>query len=129
MTFFCNFYFTNYPFDYHECRLEYGDDLYGTNGITLNTAKIVHGNSVTSLNQDPIMIRDSPFAYEFLLEPIPNFEKKYEGYGNYSYTGMNFKMRRNSLGQLLSGYYYPTGSFAILSLISFLIPPDQVSIS
>ena len=39
LTFFCNFYFTDFPFDSHICRLEYGDDLYGKswNGITLNT--------------------------------------------------------------------------------------------
>ena len=31
------------------------------------------------------------------------------------------------LGQLLSGYYYPSGSFALLSIISYLIKPDMVS--
>ena len=73
-----------------------------------------------------ITIEDSPFPYEFQLKAIPSFEKVYNGYGAYSYTGMTFNLRRKSLGQLLSGYYYPTGSFAVLSLISFLINPDQV---
>ena len=86
-----------------------------------------NSNSVTSSGKDPIIISDSPFPYEFELKSIPSFEKSYDGHGNYSFTGMIFKMRRNSLGQLLSGYYYPTGSFAILSLISFLINSDQVS--
>ena len=128
LTFFCKFHFNDFPFDYHECSLEYGDDLYGTNGIKLNTANIYYHGRETSFDDDPIVISDSPFPYEFQLESIPMFEKHYEGHGNYSYTGIIFKMRRNSLGQLLSGYYYPTGSFAILSLISFLIPPDQVCI-
>ena len=86
-----------------------------------------NSNSVTSSGKDPIIISDSPFPYEFELKSIQSFEKSYDGHGNYSYTGMIFKMRRNSLGQLLSGYYYPTGSFAILSLISFLINSDQVN--
>merc|ERR1711902_273965 len=57
---------------------------------------------------------------------LPSFNKEYQSYGNFSYTGMNIKMRRKFLGQLLSSNYYPTGSFALLSLISFLINPDQV---
>ena len=40
LEFFCKFYFTNFPFDSHECHLEYGDDLYSTSWINLNTASI-----------------------------------------------------------------------------------------
>ena len=127
LTFFCNFYFSDFPFDSHICQLEYGDDLYGLSEITLNTAKIGYGGSMSTLGKDPIIIKNSPFPYEFQLEAIPSFEKVYNGYGAYSYTGMTFNLRRKSLGQLLSGYYYPTGSFAVLSLISFLINPDQVT--
>jgi hypothetical protein len=35
-------------------------------------------------------------------------------------------MKRKSLGQLLGAFYYPTSSFAFLSMISFLIKPDVV---
>ena len=91
------------------------------------TAKIGYGGSMSTLGKDPIIIKNSPFPYEFQLKAIPSFEKVYNGFGAYSYTGMTFNLRRKSLGQLLSGYYYPTGSFAVLSLISFLINPDQVT--
>merc|ERR1712241_361525 len=36
------------------------------------------------------------------------------------------KLKRKSLGQLLSGYYYPTSTFAFLSMMSFLIKPEIV---
>ena len=126
LTFFCNLHFMNFPIDSHECHLEYGDDSYGTEKILLNSATIGYADSKTNLGKDPIIITDLPFPYEFQLESLPSFNKEYQSYGNFSYTGMNIKMRRKFLGQLLSSYYYPTGSFALLSLISFLINPDQV---
>merc|ERR1712008_241988 len=46
--------------------------------------------------------------------------------GKFSFTGMLLTIKRKSYGQLLSGYYYPTASFALLSMISFLIKPDKV---
>ena len=63
-------------------------------------------------------------AYEFHLESLPVINRTYDE--EYSYAGLLIKLKRKSFGQLLSGYYYPTASFAILSLISFLISPDQV---
>ena len=66
-----------------------------------------------------------PSPYKFELAPLPSKEIMYDEL--YSYTGMILKLERNSLGKLLSGFYYPTTAFAILSLISYLINPDVVS--
>ena len=125
VTFFCNFQFGDFPFDLHECRVEYGDDALGTSAITFDSAIIAYGDSETSVGDLPIILDHLPFPFEFQLESLPAFEKVYDD--NYSYTGMLLKMRRKSLGQLLSGYYYPTASFAFLSMISYLIKPDVVS--
>ena len=126
LTFFCNFQFANFPFDVHECQVEYGDDEYGISGINFETATIAYGDSETSIGDPPIFLDHLPFPFEFQLEALPVFEKVYND--NYSYTGMLLKMKRKSLGQLLSGYYYPTTSFALLSMISYFIKPDQVFI-
>ena len=73
-----------------------------------------------------------PYPFEFQLESIEACNKTIaDNYGNdyyHSHTGMRIKMERKSLGLLASKYYYPTATFAILSLISFLIDPDVVSI-
>ena len=127
LTFFCSFQFADFPFDVHECQVEFGDDEYGTSGINFETAIIAYRDSVTSIGDPPIILNHLPFPFEFQLAALPAFEKVYDD--NYSYTGMLLKMKRKSLGQLLSGYYYPTGAFAILSLISYLIKPDEVHIS
>ena len=80
--------------------------------------------SETRLGDSPIILKESPLAYEFHLESLPVINRTYDE--DYSYAGLLIKLKRKSFGQLLSGYYYPTASFAILSLISFLISPDQV---
>ena len=45
----------------------------------------------------------------------------------HSSTGIRLKFCRNSFGHLTSSFYYPTGCFALLSMISYLIKPDVVS--
>ena len=126
LTFFCNFHFADFPFDLHECRVEYGDDALGTSDITFDAVVIAYGDSETGVGDPPIILDHLPFPFEFQLESLPAFEKVYDDL-NFSYTGMLLKMRRKSLGQLLSGYYYPTASFAFLSMISYLINPEIVS--
>ena len=42
LTFFCHFDFTNFPFDSHECRIEYGDENYGIDDLKLNASTIIY---------------------------------------------------------------------------------------
>lgn len=122
---FCNFDFSKFPFDSHICPVTWGDDEQGIQDIFLKAASVRYEDSVTSSDETkPIVITDLPYPFEFQLESIPSFVKTYDT--NYSYTGMTVKMKRSSFGLLLSGYYYPTGSFALLSQISFLINVDMV---
>ena len=72
-----------------------------------------------------IFFRDNCFE---LKSPHHAVVHKYD-FGTYPLTGMIIKMKRKSLGLLLGGYYYPTTAFALLSMISFLINPDIVSIA
>ena len=128
LTFSCRFDFQNYPFDSHECHMEYGDDMWNTSYMTFNNSEIIYENKTHTFGGNPIIIHHLPFEIE--LETLPSFKKVDPIYDNaYSYTGMVIKLRRNSLGELFSGYYFPTGSFALLSIISFLIKPDMVRIN
>ena len=55
-----------------------------------------------------------------------------ESYPHYNYkffspnTGVVIKLKREKLGNLVGGFYVPTGIFALLSMISFFIDPDVV---
>jgi hypothetical protein len=127
LTFSCRFDFVGFPFDSHECPMECGERLGQTNDVTYNTSRIIYGNESQRIGEHPIIINNLAFPYEFNLQSLPVFQKSNSYNSTYSYTGMVMKIQRKSLGQLLSGYYYPTASFAILSMISFLIKPEKVS--
>ena len=73
-----------------------------------------------------MILDDLTIPYGVELELLQFKEKYATKTHNYSVAGILIKIKRDSLGQLLSGYYYPTASFAILSMVSFLIHPDVV---
>ena len=126
LTFSCNFDFTEFPFDSHECPLQYGDVVESQENLRLNVTLAVFDNITTTIGGDPIVLDNLPFPFEIQLVSLPNFEIINRQHGSFSWTGIVLKMRRNSLGQLLIGYFYLTASFALLSMISFLIKPDMV---
>ena len=90
---------------------------------------VFHDYNKISKRQEPLFIDELALPFEFELEALPIKQKFLRGGFNYniSSAGILIRLRRNSLGQLLSGYYYPTTSFALLSMISFLINPDVVN--
>ena len=127
MVFSCQFDLGNYPFDTQECDFKYGDITHGTDYMTLNATKIIHGNLSTTLGDDPIIIYNHT-EFEIEVTALTPFQIPLE-FAYYSQAGIHLKMRRKSVGKLLSGYFYPTASFAVVSMISFLIDPDVVSLS
>ena len=129
LTVSCNFDFSAFPFDSHECPIEYGDAVFGQGLMRFNETRAVFGNISTKTGGDPINLDNLPFPFDFQLAVLPTFEIRkilMTKIVPYSYTGIVLKMRRKSPGQLLCGYFYPTAAFALLSMLSFLIKPDVV---
>ena len=131
LSFSCPFHFETYPFDSHVCILEMACPTWPSNKLMLKPNNIIydHGSQPIkhSLGEDPIIFTNIRHPYEFEFKFLSTFEKT-DAY-NYtsSYVGIEIKMKRITLGELLIGYYYPMAAFAILSMISFLINPDVVS--
>ena len=123
LTFSCHFDLHEFPFDSNECRMEYGDYL---GGVNYTAATIEFDDRTTRDGATPIIIDDLPYPFEFEIQSIPTFNRTI-GDWTYSSTGMLLIMKRKSFRKLTSGFYYPTASFALLSMISFLIKPDVVS--
>ena len=128
LTLSCHFDFAEFPFDSHECPIEYGSIYFSQEQMRFNTTQAVFGNMSTNIGGDPIILDNLPFPFEFQLVVLPTFEITSIYKISYSYTGIVLKMRRKSPGQLLCGYFYPTAAFALLSMLSFLIKPDVVRI-
>ena len=125
VTFNCDFDFSSFPFDTHVCNFTFGDDIHGIEKILLNSAEIAVGNEFTKPGRKPIVLKNVASPFEFELSSITNFTRIYDK--KYSYTGLSIRFNRKSLGLLISGFYVPTGSFALVSLISYLINADSVS--
>ena len=129
LTFSCHFHFADFPFDSHECPIEYGSGTLKQEKMRFNVTRAEFSNLSTNSGSDPIILDDLPFPFEFQLVVLPNFGLKNSIKNRtvtFSYTGIALRMRRKSLGQLLSGFFYPSAAFALLSMISFLIKPDMV---
>ena len=125
LTVSCLFYFDKFPFDSHTCYLELGSF---NPSLVLNSTSIIYGNAITKPGDEPITLTDSPLPFEFQLKSLPTSQVSNYGDGLYPRTGMIIKMKRKSLGRLYGGYYFPTTAFAIMSMISFVINPDVVSV-
>ena len=121
----CRFYLSKFPFDSHECLIYFGDQRYATFELSIDDIDINYGKSWTNVNEDPIILDDGALPFLFDLEALP-VKEKYDGGYNVSMAGILIRIKRDTLGLLLSGYYYPTTSFALLSMMSFLINPDVV---
>ena len=127
LTVSCYFRFKKFPFDFHECPIRFGTRLFSTKVLTINETTVFYGDTKTVERNKPILINGLSLPFEFELEALPIKQKvSFDGSLNYSFPGILIKMKRNSYGQLLSGYFYPTASFALLSMLSFLIQPDVV---
>ena len=128
LTFPCYFHLSKFPFDSHECSIYFGDERYSTVELKVERVTLYYGSTYngpsTSVEDDPVMIEDLTISFGFELEVLPIIEKDVTY--NTSQAGILIRVERKSLGLLLSGYYYPTLSFALLSMVSFLIHPDVV---
>ena len=94
----------------------------------MNSSTIMYGNESTRVGHPHITISDSVLPFIFELKALLSFNKQFvRDKPNKSFTGMIMTLKRKSLGRLMTGYYYPTTAFALLSMISFLIDPDVVS--
>ena len=125
LTISCPFNFSKFPFDSHECRLEYGNNRQ-IGKVKLISSIVNYANSETAPNNSKIVMGDLNLPFEITVESIQVFDDKCYGSYTCSYTGMVMKIKRTSLGQLWTGYFIPTGIFSLFSMISFLIKPEVV---
>ena len=127
----CHFHLSKFPFDSHECPIYFEDErVYATWELMIGDVTIYYGSSDkiwTTIGYAPLIVDDLALPFRIELEVLPIEE---EDTGNdyfVSKAAILLRIKRDSLGQLISGYYYPTTSFALLSMVSFLIDPNVVS--
>ena len=124
----CDFGFNKYPFDRHDCDLKffcpsYDEPMLQFKEIHLydrRTGGQVPKNESLDLKNERI-----PFHAQIrnLLDTEPAKIVDY----SFATAGIQFNLERTDLALLMSGYFVPTGMFAVFSLLSFLISIENVS--
>ena len=71
-------------------------------------------------------VQQSRLPFEITLVSLREVPTLEEGL-NFSYAGIKMIFKRNNVGLLASGFYFPTLVFSLLSLLSFAIKPEVVS--
>ena len=127
ITVYCSFDFANFPFDNHQCDLNFGFIGYSSQTAILLPLIIFHGNESTYLGNNSIEIisSHSPEPFNINISSIKPFDLLDNGW-NYNFAGMHMEFYRNSIGSLIGGYYVPTAIFSIFSLVSYSIDIDIV---
>ena len=96
--------------------------------MVLRPPEIQYDGIRTKIGGKPIIPDKLHQSYQLQIESLPtSLQKIFDGNSLQSKTGVILKLRRKSLGHLESSFYYPTASFALLSMISYFIKPDIVS--
>ena len=127
VTIYCSFDFSYFPFDSHICDFNYGSLKLSTYVLYLVHPWVRTGLKLTKNLKEPIDADKSYLPFDITIESLDNFNVYKVGY-NYSYAGMRLHLKRNSLGLLIGGFYGPTAIFTVLSLISYTINPEIVTL-
>ena len=89
---------------------------------------IFHKGKSVSYGEELLFVDQTLLPFDIRLESLETITEFVDGY-HYPYAGMRIYMHRNNLGVLIGGFYLPMLMFSALSLISYLIKPEVVSIS
>ena len=128
MEIYCTFDFTSFPFDSHECDFKYGSSSSYSTSLILNEPWIRYEDEKREFGEGLLNFNQSRLPFKMSLESLKQFEFSQAGF-KYSFVGMRMTLTRNSFGLLIGGYYGPTLIFSLLSLVSFSINPDIVSLT
>ena len=115
----CEFNFKDFPFDTNQCNatffeLRFYEAYIDVKGLKFDVQRIYNETESILMN-----IPKSPFEIQVTIGE----HYKWKNSGVISFT-----LKRVSLGLLLGSFYIPTGIFAALSVGSYVINPDIVSI-
>ena len=121
----CNFDFNDFPFDHHDCEIDFGFHLNSNKSIRINPIKILNADTTASILNYEKEIPDTHLPYKFSV--TAKDEYSYYQYEHPApYIGITIHMKRKTLRPLVGAFYVPTAIFSFLATISFFIDPNVV---
>ena len=124
----CNFEFNNFPFDRHDCKMDFFCPSYDEPMLEFTEIHIY--DSVTGVEvpkNESLDLQNGRIPFRAQVRNLLDTKPKTMGYYSFSTTGIQFSLKRTDFALLMSGYFIPTGMFAIFSMLSFLISIENVS--
>ena len=132
VTVYCDFDFQSYPFDEQECDFSLFEVVYDMNSVILEEVEDClryGGNRSQYLEKGWISLPERhEIPYTVRMKTMGTKNVYYEDYPPFSYQTIRFVLKRNSRSLLIGSFYVPTGLFAFLSMGSFIINAEIVSI-
>ena len=125
VTIYCSMDFKHFPFDSHNCDLNFGASGITNNALKMDPTTINYKNQSVNYNEGLLSVKQSCLPFDISLESLEPFEY-IQGGMKYSYAGIRLHLTRNDFGVLIGGYYGPTIIFSMLSLVSYSIKADIV---
>ena len=127
MELYCSLEFSNFPFDYHSCNFEVGGHSHSNTWLVLKAPTVILNDLYEiNLHDPPKRIEQVKLPFDIDIEVLDPFSKWLDSF-NKSYSGMSIRFQRNTIGVLKGGFYFPTASFSLLSMLSFLVKPENVN--
>ena len=124
----CDMDFTKFPFDKHECEFNFFTPEF--NYPISNFSSIIvydtRSSNLVSQNQSIELLAKRTSFKAFLVNEQKFTFKAIVGY-NYSLAGIKLTFQRSDISLLISGYFIPSGLFALFSIISLFTSLDNVS--
>ena len=117
----CSFNFHNFPFDSHACYFKLASAVATNNSIQFSKSLLDYQGQ----KEHYIFHEQDQLPFDILLEALePSVLQEFGSW--YPYAGMKVHMVRNSMGPLIGSFYLPSGTFAVLSTVSYSISVDNV---
>ena len=123
----CNFNFEDYPFDKHNCDIDFGTPSQEMGKeMKFDQLHVLNKSAIIKLTENRPLHNDH-LPYVFYVTA----KREYSWYRDeymYPVIGFTIHVKRRSFGLLIGAFYIPTAIFALLSLVSYFIDPEVVSI-
>ena len=123
---FCAFDFSHFPFDTNSCNFSIGSISHSHSYVLLSPTMAINGDRFINKIGDTLDIHQKRLPFDIQIEIYKPFTVFEDGY-DYSFAGFTLHFKRSDLGTLVGGFYFPTGSFSLLSLLSYSIHYENVS--
>ena len=113
----------------HLCDLKFFSPNYDEPMLKFDSVQLYDSLSGSEiLNNESLVLPSNRISFDAKVRSLSETGRKISMSYEYATGGIQFSLERSDIKLLMSGFFVPTGMFALFSLMSFLISIENVSI-